>query len=316
MMVTAILVGLELRFSEDERDRLVGEAARLGYDGAWTTSGPDLSGVEACRRWFDATGLATGTAVVPTPTVDLAALARAARALGEASGGRFILGIGAGGMSSPAWRAEHGLADARPLAMMRDHVRRLKGEAGVPVFLAAVGPRMLELAGEIADGALPLWMDPSQLAWARERIAEGARRVGRDPATIRIGQSVRVSVDEDAEAARRAVARQALRYSLGRPSGVVVGPYRQMMSRMGLDEDLTMLEGMRDRGAGEEELAEAFPERALRRLGAWGTPEQATARLRELAAPLDIALVRVVAARPGLDAARAVIQACAPGRPS
>ena len=312
-MEIGVVVGRELGLSEEERTQLVGEAAELGYTSAWTNSGPDVAGVETCRRWFDATGLTTGIAVVPTPGMDLAALARAARALGEASGGRFILGIGAGKMSSPAWRAEHWLADARPVPLMREHVRRLAREAAVPVYLAAMGPRMLELVGEIADGTLPNWMDPPQLAWARERIADGARKVGRDPSAIRLGQSVRVCVDDDVDAARRALARAALGYALPRP-GRPGGHYRQAMARMGLDEDLTMLEGMRDRGASDEELAEAFPERALRRLGAWGRPKEAEAGFERLAQHLDIALVRVVIARPGLEAARAVVRACAPAR--
>src|SRR5919202_632417 len=104
---TGVMVGRELRLAEDERVQLVREAAGLGYTSAWTNSGPDVAGVETCRRWFAATGLTTGTAVVPTPTAPLDQLAQAARALNDASGGRFILGIGAGNMISPAWRAEH-----------------------------------------------------------------------------------------------------------------------------------------------------------------------------------------------------------------
>src|ERR687885_901847 len=97
-METGVLVGRELGFSEDERVQLVREAAGLGYTSAWTNSGPDVAGVETCRRWFEATGLTTGTAVVPTPTAPLDQLSKAARALNDASGGRFILGIGAGNM--------------------------------------------------------------------------------------------------------------------------------------------------------------------------------------------------------------------------
>src|SRR5918912_3514786 len=103
-----VLVGRELGFSEDERVQLVREAASLGYTSAWTNSGPDVAGVESCARWFAETGLTTGTDVVPTPTADLDALGRAARELGQNSQGKFILGIGAGSMISPAWRAQHG----------------------------------------------------------------------------------------------------------------------------------------------------------------------------------------------------------------
>ena len=307
-----VMVGRELRLSEDERAQLVAEAARLGFTSAWTNSGPDLEGVRSCHRWFDETGLTTGTAVVPTPTVDLPALAQAAQEVGEASGGRFLLGIGAGNMISPKWRQQHGLADKRPLVLMREHVQFFKREARVPVYLAGLGPRMLQLVGELADGALPNWMDPGQLTWARERVAEGARAVGRDPAGIRVAQSVRVAVDNDPDVARVALARASLGYALAKPDAPGGGHYRQAMARMGLDEDLTRLEAMRDRGASEDELAEAFPPRALERLGAWGRPREALDGFRRLSQGLDIAILRVVGARPGIESARAVIQACAP----
>jgi alkanesulfonate monooxygenase SsuD/methylene tetrahydromethanopterin reductase-like flavin-dependent oxidoreductase (luciferase family) len=312
-MDTGVLVGRELGFSEDERAELVREAAGLGYTSAWTNSGPDVAGVESCARWFAETGLITGTAVVPTPTADVDTLGRAARKLNDDSGGKFILGIGAGSMISPAWRAEHGLADKRPVGLMRAHLEHLRPISGGQLYLGALGPRMLHLVGELADGALPNWMDPAQLAWAREQIAQGARAAGRDPASIKVGQSVRVAVDPDPEVARVALAKSSLGYALARPDQPGGGHYRQAMTRMGLDEDLKKLEAMRDRGASQDEIAAAFPEAPLRRLGAWGRPPEAAAALKRLAEGLDIAIVRVVTARPGLDSARAVITACAPG---
>jgi alkanesulfonate monooxygenase SsuD/methylene tetrahydromethanopterin reductase-like flavin-dependent oxidoreductase (luciferase family) len=312
-METGVLVGRELGFSEDERAGLVREAAGLGYMSAWTNSGPDVAGVESCARWFAETGLVTGTAVVPTPTADIDALGRAARKLGEDSQGKFILGIGAGSMISPAWRAQHGLAERRPVELMREHLEKLRQSADVQLYLGALGPRMLRLVGELADGALPNWMDPAQLAWAREQLAEGARAAGRDPSGIKIGQSVRVAVDPDPEVARVALAKASLGYALAKPGQPGGGHYRQAMTRMGLDEDLKKLEAKRDRGANDDEIAAEFPEEPLRRLGAWGRPPEAAAAFKRLAEGLDIAIVRVVTARPGLDSARAVITACAPG---
>src|SRR2546422_541943 len=62
----------------------------------------------------------------------------------------------------------------------------------VPVYLAALGPMMLRLAGELADGVTPNWSTPEQIAWCRQRVAEGARRAGRDPAEIPFAQYIRV----------------------------------------------------------------------------------------------------------------------------
>lgn len=311
-MEYGVLVGRELGLAESERDLLVGEAAQLGYTSAWTNSGTNLEGVEAWRRWFDRFGLATGVAVVPTPGMDLAPLARAARVLHEASGGRFVLGIGAGRLADPAWRESRGYAGRSPLSVMREHTHQLRQETGAPVYLGTVGPKMLELAGEIADGALPNWFDPGQLAWARQHIAVGARKAGRDPGTIQVAQSIRVAVHDDLETGRVALARAALGYALARPGQPGGGPYRQAMARMGLDEPLKQLEAMRDRGAPDEALAAAFPADALRIIGAWGPAPEARAQFHRLSEGLDTAMVRVVTAAPGLDSARAVLHACAP----
>ncbi|MDO8562937.1 MAG: LLM class flavin-dependent oxidoreductase [Candidatus Limnocylindria bacterium] len=313
-MELGIGIGADLGLSEAERTTLASEAAGLGYASAWTNArGPDA--IDASERWFDACGIATGTSVVPTPSVDLAALATRARGLGARSGARFVLGVGVGQISDPAFRAKHGIApEVTPVALMRGHLAALRPAAGVPVYLAALGPAMLRLAGAAADGAMPNWMDPSQLAWARRRIAEGARAAGRDPAAIRLVQGIRVSVDEDERVARSALAKVAFGYALARPNQPRGGSYRALMARMGLDDDLARLEALRAKGASDDELVEACPDRVLDRLGAYGRPARALAAARRLAEGLDLAIIRVVCARPGIGAARAVLEACAPLR--
>jgi alkanesulfonate monooxygenase SsuD/methylene tetrahydromethanopterin reductase-like flavin-dependent oxidoreductase (luciferase family) len=120
------------------------------------------------------------------------------------TGGHFVPGIGAGNIYNPAWRAATGVADLPAIAMMRDYLVTVRGMlAGesvshegkairlhgqrlpvqaprVPVYLGTLGPQMLRLAGEAADGAALNWSTAAQVAWSRERIAEGARRAGRD----------------------------------------------------------------------------------------------------------------------------------------
>ena len=61
----------------------------------------------------------------------------------------------------------------------------------VPVWISALGPRAMRLAGELADGVLLNWCPPKRVAFARERIDEGAAAAGRDPASISIGVYVR-----------------------------------------------------------------------------------------------------------------------------
>jgi hypothetical protein len=81
---------------------------------------------------------------------------------------------------------------------------------------------------------------------------------------------------------------------------------------MGFTEALAELDHMRQRGAPADEVADAFPPELLKRVGYYGTPEGAADAFRRLAEGLDMAIVRVVAARPGIASVRAVLQACRP----
>ncbi|MBX6771690.1 MAG: hypothetical protein IRY83_08185, partial [Chloroflexi bacterium] len=82
-------------------------------------------------------------------------------------------------------------------------------------------------------------------------------------------------------------------------------------ARMGFDQVLRDLEERRDRGASEAELIEAFPPELLRQVGYYGPAAGAREAFRTLAAGLDLAIVRVVAARSGYASALAAMQACA-----
>ena len=311
-MKIGIGISGDLGLDATERTALVTEASALGYTSAWTNA-QGTEGLDTCEQWFAACGIAVGTNIIPTPAVDRADLAARTRAFGQSSGGRFTLGIGAGAIASAGYRRTHGIpADASPVEVMRQHLAELRPATGVPVYLAALGPVMLRLAGGHSDGVLPNWMDPPHIAWARERIAEGARAAGRDPGRIEVAQYVRVSVDEDEHVARTALATAAFGYALSRPNQSVPGSYRIHMTRMGLDSDLTRLEALRAKGVNDQELADACPDAVLDRLGAYGRPARALAALQRLSEGLDLTIIRVVSARPGIASARAVVTACAP----
>ena len=173
-----------------------------------------------------------------------------------------------------------------------------------PVFLGALGPKMLGLAGELADGAALNWCTPEHIAWSRERVGDGSRSVGRDPADVRLAAYIRVCVDDDVDAARRAFARAMLGYALGPPRaserGRALG-YRAHFERMGYAEALAEMDRMVDGGASPDQLADAFPPELLSSVGYYGDAAGAANAFRRLAEGLDIAIVRVVAARPGAD---------------
>jgi alkanesulfonate monooxygenase SsuD/methylene tetrahydromethanopterin reductase-like flavin-dependent oxidoreductase (luciferase family) len=186
----------------------------------------------------------------------------------------------------------------------------------VPLYLAALGPQMLQLAGELADGVSLNWTAPGMRRWCREEIAQGAARAGRDPSTIRVTEYIRVCIDDDEEAARRAFVRALMGYALARPGASKSSGYRGHFARMGFDAALNRIEARRDAGASEDELIDLFPPELLREVGYFGRAEGAPQALARLAEGLDLAIVRIVGVRPGMEAAQAVLRACQPARPS
>ena len=299
------------------------EAARLGFESLWTPAGGVPDAFHVCAAWSQDTSLPTGISVVPAARMwTPLALAAQAATLAQLSSGHFVLGLGTGGYGPAFWESV-GLPN-KPIAVMRDYttlVRRLlAGETvssdgpvarmrsaslGVPdlppapVYLAALGPQMLRLAGEVADGALLNWATPERIAASRVRIDEGAGRAGRDPGEIPITMYVRVCVDDDVAAARRAFGAQVLGYAMARPGMPAGAGYRALFAQMGFDEALGELEERRDRGAPMAELVDAAPDEMFHAVGYFGPAKAAPAAFARLSAGLDEAIVRIITARGG-----------------
>ena len=332
-------VGLDARLglSFEQHREMAREAARLGYESLWSPAGAaGLDSFHVCAAWNQASGLETGISVVPAPNWTVPTLASEAGTVGLMTGGKFILGIGPGGTYQESYRRTYGLPDVPPVAQMRAYLATLRGllagervdyeGAGVtlhgvslgfkpprvPVYLAALGPMMLRLAGELADGVTPNWSTPEQIAWCRQRVAEGARRAGRDPAEIPFAQYIRVCVDEDEAAARRAFAAQVLSYAMARPGASKEQGYRAHFTRMGFGPALDELEALREAGTPESQLVDRIDPSLLLKVGYFGRPGGAAAHVRRLAEGLDTAMVRIIAARPGTDAVRLAMEACRP----
>jgi len=140
--------------------------------------------------------------------------------LAQAYPGRFVLGLGVG---YPGQAVSTGQEFGSPLAAMRDYLDRMDSPtwppaptAAYPRILAANGPKMLALAGEIAHGALPAGLPPEFTARARQVL-------GPDKLLV-VGLSVALNSDQDrAKAAARAIVSRSL-----------AGPlYPAMMARLG-----------------------------------------------------------------------------------
>ena len=341
-------IGLDwsLNLTWDQQAELSREAARLGYTSIWTPESTGTDSFQLCaQRWAasrDVTpgGLDTGIAVSPVMYRSPVAFAMSGGTLSQMTGGRFHMGIGTGGVYRPRPRRTTGMPKISALAMMRDYMITLRGLAAgeqidykgdvvtsrcvklgidpapkTPVYLGALGPEMLKLSGELADGACLNWCNSEQIAWSREKINEGAAKAGRDPAGIKMVEYIRVCVDDDVDTAKRAYARSTMGYALGQEVPTTkeraLG-YRGHFERMGFPEELAELDRMRSAGESRDDVADAFSSDLLLNVGYYGQAKGAADAFGKLAKGLDVAIVRVVAARPTLESTLAVMRACRP----
>jgi 5,10-methylenetetrahydromethanopterin reductase len=293
-----------LRLNNDLRPpdyvALARAAERHGFDQIWISndlflrSAPVLltTVLQATER------IEVGSGILNPHTVHPAELAMLAATLDELSGGRFNLGLGAGAADFLGWV---GLEDAHPATTLREAIvvlrawlRGDRAPAGrfvrapeaaylrftprrvTPIYLGAMGPAMLRLAGELADGALPLLFPPEHFSTVRPLIDEGARR--RDPALgpLDLAACVWVSLADDDAAARRALAEKIAYY------GHALGPL--IYARLGVDrEEFAPIERALTVERDLDRACAMVDDRMLR-IGVAGRPATLVDRLRPLVA--------------------------------
>ncbi|MFD9942797.1 LLM class flavin-dependent oxidoreductase [Nonomuraea sp. NPDC059023] len=288
---------------------LVREAERLGYDSAWASEGYGVDPATTLA-WLAAgterIGLGTGVIQVTGRTAISAAMT--ATTVDRVSGGRFLLGLGASGPQvAEGW---HGQRYARPLAHLRDYVavvrKALDGRpvehAGpeivlplpdsrgkalsmtvsparqpLPIHLAAMGPKAVELAGEIADGWLPIHFPPEHLAETMTHLRSGAARAGRDVAGVEVSPMVMAMVDDDADYARDLI-RPMLAVYLGGMGTRGVNFYNRLAHRLGFGSAAGRVrDAYFDGDLGE--AMEEVPDDLIDTLALCGTPERVRERL-------------------------------------
>ena len=210
------------------------EAERLGFDlvtfmDHLPGSRPTLETWTAMTWEAAATSrIIVGSNVLGLPYRDPAVTAKMSETLHRLSGGRLVLGLGAGG-SNDEFRAFglpvreprekidaleeaieviRGLWSGKPVSAEGEHYRLEDAqispapEPRIPLWLGTYGPRALELTGRHADGWIPSlrFAPPDRLVELRGRVRSAAEAAGRDPDEIEYAYNVGVRVDENAEA--------------------------------------------------------------------------------------------------------------------
>jgi F420-dependent oxidoreductase-like protein len=239
---------------------LAREAERLGYDSAWTA---EAWGVDAVTplAWLGAltSEIGLGTAIMQIPGRSPANTAMTAATLDLLSGGRFRLGLGTSGPQVvEGW---HGQAWGKPLGKTREYVEIVRavlrrervehhGEhydipvrdgtglgkplklmarplrAEIPIYLAAISPKAVEQAFELADGWLPIFWSPEQ---ARAVFPLDRARPGFD-----IAPSAPAVLTDDVESGR-AVLKEFYAFYIGGMGARSKNFYNDLFARFGYE---------------------------------------------------------------------------------
>ncbi|MDQ2838407.1 MAG: LLM class F420-dependent oxidoreductase [Actinomycetota bacterium] len=252
---------------------LAREADVLGYSCAWAAEayGSDVPTVLA---WVGAQTqqIGLGSSILQIPARSPAMTAMTAATLDTLSGGRFRLGLGVSGPQvSEGW---HGVRFDKPLARTREYVdivnlalsrKRVRYEGQhytlplpdgpgkalqltvhpvrehIPIYLASVGPKNLELTGEIADGWLAIFLSTDFVGEQLERISAGRAKVGKSLDGFDVVASAPLVISEDLQAAAAPIRSYAALY-IGGMGSKDVNFYNQLASRMGFTDEAAAIQ--------------------------------------------------------------------------
>lgn len=287
------------------------EAESLGFDSVWTSEAYGMDAVSTAS-WVLArtTRIRVGTAIMQMPARTPSCTAMSAMTLNALSGGRFILGLGPSGPRVvEGW---HGVPYGRPLGRTREYIaivrqvaaRRgplvhhgreyripydgpdgtglgtplksiLHADPSLRIYTAAITPRGLACAGEVADGVFPIWLSPAQPELIESHVAKGLAAAGRKREDFEVAPMVTVSMDDDLERACEPVRRQLALYIGG------MGPkghnfYFDYIGRMGHGAVATRIQDLFLEGK-RAEAAAAVPQALIDELALVGPP----GRIRE-----------------------------------
>ena len=309
-------------------------AEELGYESAWMTEGhggDQFSILTACA--LSTKTILLGTAISSVFVRSAPTIAMAAASVDHFSQGRFILGLGSS--HKVQVEPEHGLSFSQPVARLREYVEIVRGllrrgdvthqgsvfqikrfdfwfevyRKEIPIYVAAVFPRMLQISGEIAQGALLTWCTTEHASSAAENVAVGARRAGRDPKEVDIAALLSCAVSDGKEEAINSMRGVLASYTARFPR------YRRLMAEAGFAREIEAVREAWKEGDREGAMRRV-PAALVEKIALVGSPDDCRHRIeayRSAGIRLPIISPRVT----GKDAEKQVMEcilACAPGR--
>jgi len=316
------------------------EADRLGFHSLWTAEAYGSDCITPLT-WLAAKTerIRVGTAIMQMPARTPANTAMTAATLDLLTGGRVLLGLGVSGPQVvEGW---HGVPYGKPLGRTREYVeivrtilRREKplehhGEhydipvrggtglgkplklilhplrAEIPIYLAAIGPRNVALAAEIADGWLPIFFSPERMKIHREWLDEGFARAGghRDLSSFDVAPTASIVLGPDAAACRDALKPNLALY-IGGMGARERNFYYNLASRYGYDDAASRIQDLFLAGK-RQEAAAAVPDRLVDEIALCGPRERIAERL---AAWRASGITTLIASTSSIDAVRALAE--------
>ncbi len=284
-------------------------ADRLGVDSAWSAEAWGMEAVSSLGYLAHATeNIKLGSGIMQLSARTPAMAAMTALSLNRLSNGRFLLGLGASGPQ--VVEGLHGAPFARPLERMREYVaivrQGLSGERiqfegkqyqlprqggegkalklsmppqpDLPIYLATLGEKSLEMTGEIANGWLGTSFIPERSDVLLDPIRKGAEAAGRSIDEIDLMVQSTILVSDDVEGLIEKV-RPGIAFSLGGMGSAKTNFYNAAYSRAGFEEEAKKVQTLWVEGK-RDEAVKAVPDDLVMKAAILGTESMVVDRIK------------------------------------
>ncbi len=289
------------------------EAERLGFSQVWTGEAYSTDAVSPVA-WILArtTKIKAGTGIMQMPARTPACAAMTVLSLQALSGNRFICGIGPSGPQVvEGW---HGVPYGKPMQRTKEYIAIIKqilarekplefhgeqysipydgpgatglgrplrsiahGDPNVPFYTASITPAGLRMAGEVADGNLPIFFSPDAPEVVTGPTLEGRRKVGKTMEGFDNAPFVRANMGPDVAACRDAI-RPELALYIGGMGARSKNFYNDMVSKMGFEGEAKAIQNLYLDGK-KNEAAAAVPDALIDAISLCGPAERIRDRL-------------------------------------